>query len=937
MQLLTLVLLPFVASVACALLPGMVRPEARSSAAAWLAGLTALACTALLLALGPPLFAGHIVRFSVPWFASVAFGFRLDGLAFLFALLICVIGALVVLYARYYLSPSDPPTRFFALLLLFVGAMLGVVTSDNLILLAVFWELTSVASFLLISFWNHREDARQGATMALAVTAGGGLCLLGGVVLLGHIAGGYDLDTVFAAGAAIKAHPLYLVALVLVLLGAFTKSAQFPFHFWLPHAMAAPTPVSAYLHSATMVKAGVFLLARFYPALGDTTAWFYLVGGTGLVTLTVGAFLAIFQQDIKGLLAYSTISHLGLITLLLGMGSPLAVVAAIFHIINHAAFKASLFMAAGIIDHETGSRDMRNLNGLWKLMPVTGALAVVATCAMAGVPLLNGFLSKEMFFAETLQLDAHPFIEFLVPLVATVAGALAVAYSVRFIHDVFFNGEPVGLTRTPHDPPVWMRVPVAVLVIVCVVVGIFPTATVGPLLALAARGALGSPPPEYSLALWHGVNLPLLMSMTATVAGVAFYFLLQKTLNLHKVTPSRFTGRNAFERSVPALVRAARRVLGVLPSSSLRDHTSWLILTVAVIVAWPLVREWRAGHMLPLSGAIAGSPPSAVVGMALWTIGLLAAVAGTAMYRQRMLALILIGATGLAVALAFSLMSAPDLALTQLVVEIATLALMMLVLHFLPQTAPPEPGRARRWRDAGLALAIGCGVTLIVAAVLSRPYDSIAPYYLAQALPAGGGTNVVNVILVDFRGFDTLGEITVLGVAALLVFALLGNFSVPAEHRAFVRGEQWNPLLLRKVSRMLLPLAALVAVFFFLRGHNLPGGGFVAGLIFSCAIVVLRISGAGKPIVDPTHMPYEPWMAGGILVACAAGLASIAFGYPFLTSATGHPIVPLLGELPLASASLFDLGVFLCVVSATLLATISPSLLPHLREPENTA
>src|SRR5690606_30320793 len=325
-----------------------------------------------------------------------------DGFAWMFAMLVTAIGALVVLYARYYMSPSDPVPRFFAFLLAFMGSMLGVVTAGNLIQLVFFWELTSLFSFLLIGYWHHRADARRGARIALVVTGGGGLALLAGVLLLGRIVGSYDLDVVLAARAAIVAHPLYEPMLALVLLGALTKSAQFPFHFWLPHAMAAPTPVSAYLHSATMVKAGVFLLARLWPVLAGTDPWFWVVGGAGLVTLVLGAYIAMFQDDLKGLLAYSTVSHLGLITLLLGLNSPTATVAAVFHIMNHATFKASLFMAAGIADHETGTRALRRLRGLVHAMPITATLALVASAAMAGVPLLNGFLSKEMFFAETV-------------------------------------------------------------------------------------------------------------------------------------------------------------------------------------------------------------------------------------------------------------------------------------------------------------------------------------------------------------------------------------------------------------------------------------------------------------------------------------------------------------------------------------------------------
>ncbi|MDD3652546.1 proton-conducting transporter membrane subunit, partial [Immundisolibacter sp.] len=458
---------------------------------AWLAAaVTALAGLALG-ANAPAVAGGEVVRVAWPWLPElgVNLGLRLDGLALLFSGLVLGIGLVVVLYARYYLAEDEPMARFYALLLAFMGAMQGVVLADNLILLVVFWELTGLASFLLIGFWSQRADARQGARMALTITGAGGLALLGGVLLIGAAVGSYDLDAVLAAGPALRAHPYYLPALVLVLLGAFTKSAQFPFHFWLPQAMAAPTPVSAYLHSATLVKAGVFLLARLYPALGGSDAWFYLVSAAGMITLLTGAVLALFQHDLKGLLAYSTISHLGLVTLLFGLDRPLAVVAGVFHIINHATFKASLFMAAGIIDHECGTRDMRRLRGLFRPMPHTAILAMTAAAAMAGVPLLNGFLSKEMFFAESLTLAERGMVGWLPPLLATAAGLFSVAYSVRFIHDVFFNGKTGDLPREPHEPVRWMRVPVELLVLLCVLGGVAPAAPVAPLLDLAAGAA----------------------------------------------------------------------------------------------------------------------------------------------------------------------------------------------------------------------------------------------------------------------------------------------------------------------------------------------------------------------------------------------------------------------------------------------------------------
>ena len=357
------------------------------------------------------------------------------------------------------MSPDDPVPRFFSFLLAFMGAMLGIVLSGNLIQLVFFWELTSLFSFLLIGYRHQTAQARDGARMALIITSAGGLCLFAGVLMLGHIVGSYDLERVLAAGAKIRSHSLYVPTLVLILLGALTKSAQFPFHFWLPHAMAAPTPVSAYLHSATMVKAGVFLLVRLWPALGGTNEWLWLVASAGLVTFILGAFLAVFQQDLKGLLAYSTISHLGLITLLIGLDTPLGQVAAIFHIMNHATFKASLFMAAGIIDHESGTRDLRRLSGLWRFMPITATLAMVAAAAMAGVPLLNGFLSKEMFFAETIEIHDNSLVDQALPYIVTAASMFTVAYSLRFIREVFFGlrsgkaASHAAGTAVPHALP----------------------------------------------------------------------------------------------------------------------------------------------------------------------------------------------------------------------------------------------------------------------------------------------------------------------------------------------------------------------------------------------------------------------------------------------------------------------------------------------------
>ena len=910
MELLLIVGLPFLG----ALLPILFERHGRLACSLATAAAPLLALS-ILLWLAPRVFAGELLLVSQPWLTQLGFNLslRLDGLALLFALLILGIGLLVILYARYYLSEREAIGRFFAYLLLFMGAMLGVVLSENLLLLLTFWELTSLSSFLLIGFWGARSDARKGARMALAVTGGGGLALLAGILLIGHIVGSFELSVVLAAGEQIRAHALYPVALVLVLLGAFTKSAQFPFHFWLPHAMAAPTPVSAYLHSATMVKAGVFLLARLYPALADSELWFYLVSLTGLTTLLVGAGMALFQHDLKGLLAFSTISHLGLIVLLLGLNTPLSNVAAVFHIINHATFKASLFMAAGIIDHETGSRDMRRINGMWKYLPHTAVLAMVASSAMAGVPLLNGFLSKEMFFGETLQQHLLGSFSWVIPAAATLAGVFSVAYSLRFIHDVFFNGEPINLPKyPPHEPPRYMKIPVEILVFLCLLVGMLPAYTVAPLLAVAAKASLGGVLPEYSLAIWHGFNLPLAMSCVALVGGILVYVGRQPLFRWYAGLPE-VDARMIFERQVQNLVRLATWLTGRLENGSLQRYLSFLLIAALVLVASALA------PLPQLTGSRGLSPLDGITTLGLLVLaasGLLTAV----FHRQRLVALLILGVGGMLVALAFARFSAPDLALTQLVVEVVTIILLMLALFYLPSRTPSESSSLRGLRDVVVAGGCGVMVALLVYVVLTRPYAGLAPFFLANSVSGGGGTNVVNVILVDFRGFDTLGEITVLAIAAVGILAMLDGLRLH-NPTCDPQGRRWawakNPLILMTLSRLLLPLALLISVFIFLRGHNLPGGGFIAGLITAVALALQYIASGVAWVEQRLPLNYQRMAGAGVLIATLTGLGSWVFGRPFLTSAFGHFELPLVGEFELATAMLFDLGVYLTVVGST--------------------
>ena len=889
-------------------------------AAAYTSGLVTLLSLAFLIPSISQVFSGQTTIQSWSWLEGIGlyFAFRLDGLALLFALMILIIGLLVIIYARYYLSKTDSMGRFYAYMMMFMGSMLGIVLSENVLQLVVFWELTSITSFLLISYWQHRRDAREGARMALAVTGAGGLALLGGVLLLGHIVGSYQLTDILAQGDLIRSHDLYEVTLILILLGVFTKSAQFPFHFWLPHAMAAPTPVSAYLHSATMVKAGIFLLARFFPVLSGTDIWTYLVGGAGMITLLIGAYTALFKHDLKGLLAYSTISHLGLITLLFGFGTQLAAVAAIFHIINHATFKASLFMVAGIIDHETGTRDMRKINGLIKYMPHTAALAIIASFAMAGVPLLNGFLSKEMFFAEAVSASQASIYAWAIPVLVTIAGILSVAYSLRFIHDVFFNGEPIGLTKTPHEPPRFMKIPVDLLVIICLAVGILPMYTVAPILEVAVAGTLQTTPPEYSLAIWHGLNLPLMMSFVALGVGVLIYF-NRKTLIKNYERHEHINAKAYFMKLMDKLIQLSITVSRSFDKGSLQNSAAWIIFGSIVITAFGFLSF--NSELLGNRALMEVDPVSVIVASLLMIASIMTAV----WHRKRIVSLVVIGVVGLVIALTFIKFSAPDLALTQISVEIVTIILLLLALYFLPQKTPKEIGKLRIWRDMGLAIFSGVGVTLFTMMVLSREFDPISYYFLNNSVPGGGGTNVVNVILVDFRGFDTLGEIVVLALAGLGIFAMLQGLTLPAPDND-IKGRLWSrdshPVILQTFTRLMMPLMIMVAVYIFLRGHNLPGGGFIAGLIASVALIVMYLSNGIEWTQKRLTVDMHLVIGFGLLIATATGLVAMGLGYPFLTSAFSHIHWPIVGDFEIASAIAFDLGVFLVVVGATVMSLV---------------
>ena len=923
MSLFLIAALPFLGAVFPALL---IRAGRNASASA--AGLTTLLAFVGLMLHAPAVLRGDVIQAQFDWLPGLGLNanFFLDGLGFLFASLILGIGLLIILYARFYLSREDPMGNFYTYLLLFQGAMVGIVTSDNILLLLIFWELTSLSSFLLIGFWKHLPEGRQGARMALTVTGAGGLAMIGGMLILGNIAGSYDLTVILSSKEAIQASPLYLPALILILIGAFTKSAQFPFHFWLPHAMAAPTPVSAYLHSATMVKAGLFLLARLWPVLAGTPEWFYIVATTGLITMVLGAIIALFTDDLKALLAFSTVSHLGLITMLLGFGTKFAAVAAVFHIINHATFKAALFMSAGIVDHEAHTRDIKRLGGLRHLMPITFAIATVAALSMAGIPPFNGFLSKEMMLEETVH-TAWGGSAYLVPGLALIGALFSAAYSFRYIVHVFLGPKRSDYPAKPHDPGVGMWLAPAFLVGLVILIGLFSAKIVGPLVATAAGAVIGGEKlPYYSLKLWHGLTPALYMSIVA-VAGGAVLLMLHKPLARMWDNAPRPEAKVIFEALIAALTRLARTITDGLHNGAMPRYA-------AIMIAFTVALSFYAYQSGTLAAPTRTLQDVGLIPILGWASLLIATGFMVAMHRNRLLALVLIGVVGLVVSMGFNYLSAPDLALTQISVEVVTIILMLLALNFMPKETPIESSTGARLRDISIASVAGLGVGGLIYALMTRDFigETISGFHLENSYKGGGGTNVVNVILVDFRGFDTFGEIIVLGIAALVIFALT-EAVLGTRVRAYLLNRKpdlpqagdSHPMMMVVATRVMMPLALMVAAYIFFRGHNLPGGGFIAGLIAAIAIIMQYMASGFAWATERQRYPYHAIIGSGVLIAAATGLGSWFSGTPFLTSAFGYIHWAPLEEFEWATAALFDLGVFLAVVGAVLLALESLS------------
>ncbi|GAA3011025.1 DUF4040 family protein [Microbacterium aurantiacum] len=874
-------------------------PVARAAgrAAGWWLALPLVVAAGMLAALG----SGSVW---VPWMPTlgVGFGLRLDGLSLLFSLIVLVIGALVLIYSARYL-PRGPNASFFVLMTGFAAAMLLLVLADDLVLMFVAWEATTLCSFFLIA--RSGKDAREPAIRTLLVTAAGGLSLLAAVVVMWVGTGTTRITDVLVSDA--WAQPGFAIPVAVLLAGAvFTKSAQFPFQAWLPDSMVAITPVSAYLHAAAMVKAGIYLALLFSPALAGELVWSSLLITSGLITAVFGAVTALRQTDLKALLAYSTISQLGLLVAMIGVGTPEALTAAVVHTVAHALFKAALFMLIGVIDHEAGTRDIRELAKLRIRMPITiGALALAAA-SMAGIPPLLGFVSKESMFAAFVEAPGPVWF----PVVLTVVGALTAvftfAYSGRIVVGALGGRNP---SRTVAEAPALFWGAPGLLAAAGLVLGVLPF-LLDDLVAGAATSAVGAPVDAY-LELWHGFNLPLAVSAAVIALGTAMV--------VGRARVERVTDRLRSPVSGLAVVDATRA--GIIRVGGLVGRTTGttkpalhLGIPVAVLVVIAAVGVFT----VPRLPEVVGDPTEPIdwLLLALVAAGTIAAVRA----RTRIAAVVVTGVVGTGMTVWFFVLGAADVAMTQLLVEILTVCVMVLLLRRLPREFMPSRAKRRRILPAALALCAGAATTLGVWALTGRREMSpAAEFYLSEGQTITGGANIVNTILVDFRAFDTLGELTVLGVAGIAISALLySRRPTPVRSSRLLRGTPLsdaahNSVFVRTVARVLVPAIVILSVVLLVRGHQEPGGGFIAALIGGAGFALLYLAAPSESAAR-IRWPFLALIGAGIVVGTGTGLLGY-FDGSFLRPLS----IDILGT-KLTTALVFDVGVYLAVVGVVLTA-----------------
>lgn len=735
---------------------------------------------------------GESIRIVHEWIPSLNINVitYIDGLSLIFSLLITGVGSLVSLYSIFYLSAKEALYHFYCFLLLFMGAMLGLVLSDNLIVFYGFWELTSVSSFLLIAFWHHRKASRAGARKAMTITVFGGIAMLAGFLMLHHMSNTFSIREIIANVEGISEHPLFIPTLCLILLGAFTKSAQYPFYIWLPHAMEAPTPVSAYLHSATMVKAGIYLVARFTPVFGGEATWFWLVTGIGLITLFWGSFNAVKQTDLKALLAFSTVSQLGLIMSLLGIGSVVihlgysadsviytqAAFAAIFHLINHSTFKGALFMMVGILDHELGTRDIRRLGGLMSFMPFTFTIALIGSFSMAGLPPFNGFLSKEMFFTATLNilnlnilsLDSFGIV---IPVVAWIASIFTFIYCLIIVGKTFFGKVQIHLlSKPPHEAPIGMLISPYVLLLFVIGIFLFPN-VLGKYILQPVMASIYSNFPSTKeltphISAWHGFTKELFMTFGVIFIGTLLYFILKRWKLIYQIIPQKLTLNSLYDNGIYYSETFSNRLTNRYMTGNLTHYLLYIYITFVSIVV---------GYFL-FSGAFSLSPFNGktveLFELILVNVMIVSAIC-IVLAKSRITAIFLNGLLGYSVAFFFIVFRAPDLALTQLAIESVSTVLFLLCFKHLPEIKKEDSPNFVKWRNAIISIAVGLTVTLIGFAVLNYEKFETISYFYEDSYRLAGGKNIVNTILGDFRAFDTMLEVVVLFIAGLGIYSLI--------------------------------------------------------------------------------------------------------------------------------------------------------------------
>lgn len=883
--------------------------------AGWPIAVVFAALTALVAAQGRSiLIGGETLEFSLPWMQAIGVDFhlRMDGLAWLFCVLVLGVGALIMAFsARYF--PQGRRRGFYFLMSAFAVAMTGLVLANDLILLFVFWELTTICSFYLIGLSG--PAASRPAIRTFLVTALGGMALLTAVVLLIVRTGTSNLSTVLADQSWMQDTGFATAIALLVILAIFTKSAQFPFHYWLPDAMAASTPVSAYLHAAAMVKAGVYLAMRFSTSFGEFGVWNGVLIGAGLLTAILGALFAVQRNDLKELAAYSTVSQLGFLIAVIGVGTSDALIAAAIHTVAHALFKSALFMSVGIIDHQTGTRDIRELGGLRTAMPVTATVSALAALSMAGIPPFLGFVSKENLFDSFLEAPGPEWVGPATGMAAVTAAVFTFAYAFRFVYRAFAGQAADGIrTSPPNEAKATILLPPSIVAVGGLLLGT-QVPVLDPLAERVAVDTSGGPVVA-DLVLWHGINIALFMSAAAVALGalVAWRTSTGDALADRKLFPAQ--GTTVFESLYNGVISLGTRVGDVTRSDSPGRHLAVPIVLVSVLTAVVTAANLEFGEQ--------PAPTSHPLDWLLVAL-VVAAVLAATITRHRMAGLALVGVAGFTVALWFLFLGAFDVALTQLLVEVLTVVVAVLVLRRLPRRFHP----VRRPRQVVTALiAIGAGTSAGLGAYLltsRRELSTAAEYFLNNAEDDTGGTNVVNTILVDYRALDTLGELTVLGVAGLVIIAVLNSSGLVNVHDRQLAISHFSPVwradsntvIMRTVTRWLVPLLVLWSFYLLVRGHDAPGGGFIAGLVGGAAFALIYLA-AKSASAARIRLAYPVVIAAGILVAGASGLLGYLDG-SFLRPL--HADIPLpWGEFHFTTALVFDVGVYLAVVGVLLTA-----------------